>query len=572
MWSAASHAQGGNVRRPCGHRINGVDVTAGKVWGILVLFLGLGTFARADAKTPSSAGAGGAQGNEDFFEMSIEELMDVRIDTVYVASKRAQRLEETPASATVVTAEEIRLYGYRTLAEILQSTPGFYLSYDRMLQYMGTRGFQRPGGLDSRILVLIDGHRMSDNIAGAPPSGMEFPLDVELIDRVEIIRGPGSSLYGSNAVLAIINVITKRGSAVRGLELSGQTGSFDTHRGRVTYGNLLGKDVDLLLSAGSQASDGSELYFREFDAPQTNNGWVDNDDGQDGRVAAILSWGDLSFMLVHGAHEKGIPMMTFSTAFGDPRTRMLTEGTLAGLTWTGELSDWYTAKARVSFGRLDFDGRYVFDFDGVGEDPAVINGDSWDRTTWKLLYGRASSGERLRVPLCHGGSGHCGSRSGRRAVGVPESGADTGPGRRAGVAGPVGGGAAVAHQLFVRRVRGRDVRRGPGELAQAPGETESDQAPGAGAAFRRARGSLREQGQDAVRRLCGRFRSDESDAHVRGRLPAAGRNAGSIFRRLSLYGDSNMDDRRSESLSIVSAGINGLPEGGALGATRGSAP
>jgi outer membrane receptor protein involved in Fe transport len=166
----------GNVRRPCGHRINGVDVTAGKVWGILVLFLGLGTFARADAKTPSSAGAGGAQGERGLLRDVYRGTDGLRIDTVYVASKRAQRLEETPASATVVTAEEIRLYGYRTLARDPAEHAGVYLSYDRMLQYMGTRGFQRPGGLDSRILVLIDGHRMSDNIAGRSAGGMNSRL------------------------------------------------------------------------------------------------------------------------------------------------------------------------------------------------------------------------------------------------------------------------------------------------------------------------------------------------------------------------------------------------------------
>mgnify|MGYP001260820832 CR=1 FL=1 len=333
---------------------------------------------RAGADGPSSADPNKTVEDEDFFEMSLEELMDVRIDTVYGASKRVQRLDEAPASATVVTAEEIRRYGYRTLAEILQSAPGFYLNYDRVLQYLGTRGFQRPGGFDTRILLLIDGHKMNENVAGAPPSGVEFPLDVELIDRVEIIRGPGSSLYGSNAVLAIVNVITKRGSDIRGLEVSGQTGSFDMQKGRVTYGNLLGKDVDLLLSTSSQSSDGSKLYFPEFDMPQTNNGWVDNDDGQDDRVATTLSWGDLSFMLVHSTHEKGIPMMTYATAFGDPRTRMLTEGTMAGLTWTHELSDRCTAKARVSYGHLSFDGRYAFDDDGGGGDPAVINGDSWE--------------------------------------------------------------------------------------------------------------------------------------------------------------------------------------------------
>ncbi|MEN6424673.1 MAG: Plug domain-containing protein [Phycisphaerales bacterium] len=128
--------------------------------------------------------------------------MDVRIDTVHGASKHAQRLDDAPASVTVVTAEKIHRYGCRTLAEILRSAPGFYMNYGRMAHYVGTRGFRRPGDFDTRILVLIDGHKMNDSVSGAPPSGTEFPLDGELIDKVEIIRG--------RADLSILNVPSLR--------------------------------------------------------------------------------------------------------------------------------------------------------------------------------------------------------------------------------------------------------------------------------------------------------------------------------------------------------------------------
>ncbi len=360
-------------------------MTAKRTLCIVVLLFWLSASARVGADGPSSADASSqAVEDADLFEMSIEELMDVRIDTVYGASKHVQRLDDAPASVTIMTAEEIRRYGYRTLGEILRSAPGFYLYYDRTYQYVGARGFGRPGDFDTRILVLIDGHRINESVADAPPVGVEFPLDVELIERVEIIRGPGSSLYGSNALLAVVNVITKRGSDIKGLELAGHTGSFHSQKGRVTYGKLLGKKVELLLSASTYSSDGPALHFSEFDTPQTNHGWVENDDDQCDRVFAKASWGDLSLMLIHGERDKGIPTAPYGTVFGDARTRVASDGTMVGLIWACELLERYTVQARLAYGHFDYDGRYAVDYAEEGEDPDIaINGDSWRGRWWE---------------------------------------------------------------------------------------------------------------------------------------------------------------------------------------------
>jgi len=335
-----------------------------------------GDSARADPNEPAAG--------SDLFEMSIEELMDVRIDTVYGASKRTQSLAEAPASVTVVTAEEIRRYGYRTLADILRSAPGFYINYDRTYHFIGTRGFRRPGDYDSRILLLIDGHRVNENVGDSPMLGTQFPLDVDLIEKVEIIRGPGSSLYGSNAVLAVVNVMTRRGASVQGLELSGQTGSFDTRKGRITYGNRLQNDVELLLSASTYNSDGPELYFEEFDTPDTYDGRVRNDDDQFDNLVAHVSWGDFSLLLAHTGREKGIPTGAWDTVFGDPRTRVWDDTTLVGLTYARALSERYALRARVAYSHYNYDGRYAYDYSEEGDEPyVVLNHDYWKGRWWE---------------------------------------------------------------------------------------------------------------------------------------------------------------------------------------------
>lgn len=154
-------------------------------------------------------GHGAAQNSKplpDLTEMSLEDLMEIEVDSVYGASKYLQKVTQAPASISIVTAEEIQKYGYRTLADVLRSVRGFYITYDRNYSYVGVRSFARPGDYNSRILVLVDGHRVNDNIFDQASLGTDFPVDVDLIDRVEVIRGPNSSLYLASAFLGVVNV------------------------------------------------------------------------------------------------------------------------------------------------------------------------------------------------------------------------------------------------------------------------------------------------------------------------------------------------------------------------------
>ena len=150
---------------------------------------------------------------------------------MYGASAYLQKVTEAPSSVTIVTAEQIRRYGFRTLADVLRSVRGFYVTYDRNYSYVGVRGFSRPGDYNARVLLLIDGHRLNDNVFGSALIGSEFPLDIALIERLEIIRGPSSSLYGTSAFFAVINVITRDTQQVRGTEIAGAAEQFRDRSG-----------------------------------------------------------------------------------------------------------------------------------------------------------------------------------------------------------------------------------------------------------------------------------------------------------------------------------------------------
>src|SRR5205823_9088176 len=103
----------------------------------------------------------------------------------------------------------------RTLADILQSVRGLQVSYNRNYSFVGVRGFNR-GDFNSRVLLLVDGHRINNSLSDGAFIGTEFILDVDLIDRVEVIRGPGSSLYGNNAFFGVVKVITRKGRDMSG--------------------------------------------------------------------------------------------------------------------------------------------------------------------------------------------------------------------------------------------------------------------------------------------------------------------------------------------------------------------
>src|ERR1044071_8838784 len=205
--------------------------------------------------------------NSDLTEVPLETLMQMEVPTVYSASKFEQKTTEAPSSISVVKADEIKLYGYRTLADVLRSLQGFYVSYDRNYAFLGTRGINL-GDFNSRTLVLVDGHRINNNLTDGAYIDTAFILDVDLIDRVEVIRGPGSVLYGNNAFFGVINVVTRKGKQLDGVEASAEYGGFDTWKGRVTLGKAFTNGIEVLLSGSFYDSEGEDkLFYKEFNTP-----------------------------------------------------------------------------------------------------------------------------------------------------------------------------------------------------------------------------------------------------------------------------------------------------------------
>jgi iron complex outermembrane receptor protein len=318
----------------------------------------------------------------DLTEMSLESLMNV---SVYSASKYEQKTTEAPSSVSVVTAEEIRKYGYRTLADILKSLRSFYISYDRNYNYIGVRGFAPPGDFNTRLLLMVDGHRINDGIFDTAVVGTEFILDVDLIDRVEVIRGPSSSLYGSNAFFGVINVITRRGKDLKGIEVSGEAASFGTFKGRATFGNQFGNGLEVLLSGTVFRSEGQDLFFPAFNDPATNNGIAEKRDGDKSQsFFTTLAYRDFTFQAAYISREKTIPTGSYGTVFNDPRNRTVDDRFYADLKYDGNFDEKTSIAARVFYDWYGYRGDYLFADNTVNPVPPFefLNKDDTRNAWW----------------------------------------------------------------------------------------------------------------------------------------------------------------------------------------------
>lgn len=289
--------------------------------------------------------------------------MQMDAGQVFGASERLQPAIEAPASVSFITAQEIERYGYRTLADVLRAVRGLYISNDRNFSVLGTRGFSKPGDFNSRILLLVNGHRVNDNIFGQAEIGAEFGLDPTMFERVEIIRGPASSLYGDSAFFAVVNVITKSGASLGGASIALEAGTLGTQLVRGSVGRGFANGVDLALSGTYEQSDGvDKLYFPVFDSPETNNGVAEGLDGEAARqFYSRLTFKGLAVTASYGSRQRDIPTASADTLFNQQIWREESTDRHGLLDAQYKHSVGLTGLTlRFSYDRFSYDGVYPF--------------------------------------------------------------------------------------------------------------------------------------------------------------------------------------------------------------------
>jgi outer membrane receptor for ferrienterochelin and colicins len=197
-------------------------------------------------------------------------------DVVVGAAKREQSLGNVASAVTVVSGDRLRRFGYRTVGEALAAVAGVYLADSRLSYAMGIRGLNVPGDFNTRILVLIDGASVNEAWGSFAGIGFESLVSVDDIARIEVIRGPVSSVYGANAFFGIVNIVT-RGAAetprawgrvglhsINGVISSAgfaQGGVHEQLRGSIYVMNRFGETLSVPGIGSNLSGDGSRTFL-----------------------------------------------------------------------------------------------------------------------------------------------------------------------------------------------------------------------------------------------------------------------------------------------------------------------
>lgn len=202
----------------------------------------------------------------NYYDMSLEQLLNIKAhgvpseleklinSLISVASKKPLNVRESPSIISLVTAEEIKASGARDLIDVLRLVPGIDFGVDvEGVVGLGVRGNWAHEG---KVLLLMDGQEMNEILFATTQFGNHFPIDQ--IKKIEIIRGPGSAIYGGFAEYGVINIITKQGEDINGVSVSGVYGQGETDFMRRNVNLSIGKKInDFEFSLAGFAGEGN---------------------------------------------------------------------------------------------------------------------------------------------------------------------------------------------------------------------------------------------------------------------------------------------------------------------------
>jgi outer membrane receptor protein involved in Fe transport len=297
----------------------------------------------------------------------------IRLDRVEAASRRLEGLERAPASVTVIPREELRAMGYPTVAEALRGVRGMYVSDDRTYVSTGIRGISRSGDFGNRMLLLSDGHPTNDTYVWSSYPGLDGRTDLYDVERIEVVRGPGSVLYGTSAFFGVVNVVTRgRGEKPR-TEVSLSSVQEGVMRGRASHGGTFGRDGGYWLSVSGAQGQGRDWYYPELVAtpndPQAPvgadgrpaNGLARGVDGVKAGTVAARAWhGPWNVQAFYTSREKELPSAIQGSVFNSPRSKYTdTRGWLEAR-FEPKLSAAVTSLTRAHLNLYNFSGDLEF--------------------------------------------------------------------------------------------------------------------------------------------------------------------------------------------------------------------
>jgi iron complex outermembrane receptor protein len=320
---------------------------------------------------PAFAGQGAA---------SMEDLLGTEIQG---ASRFAQPLSEAPSAVSVVSADDIRQFGFRTLGEALSSMRGVYTTDERDYTYVGIRGFARPGDYNTRMLLMTDGVRRNDPLYDTAYIGNEAPVEIEWVKRLEFVPGPASALYGANAIFGVANAVLWSGADLNGTRVRVDAGSDRMVRVNVLSGQRTDGGSDWMVGVSAYGRRGGDIHFSQFDDPATNNGVAQGLDGERYlKMIAKLNVGDWQFDAGQSIRRKNVPTGYYGTVFNQPGNFVEDRYSYIDASYAKSFAPDWSANLRLRAGHYEFTGQYIYPT-GLNRDTAQA---SWLGADYLLTY------------------------------------------------------------------------------------------------------------------------------------------------------------------------------------------
>ncbi len=312
---------------------------------------------------PARAQVSGAP--PDLSEVPLEALLDLDVEAVALQEEQAAT---AAASVVVVTGQELRDQGHRTLQEALRGVPGLFTYRDDLFPSVGVRGLGLPGDYTTRLLVLLDGHPLDNSVGiGESYLGRDLPVPLAAVDRIEVIKGPVGSVYGPTAFLGVVNVVTRHRADGGEARLGGEAAQGRPRGGdAVAWHGATAGPLHLLVAAEAAGSRGVDWTFPELvgaaDRPAPPGGRVAGADrSAAGSGYLRLDWQGLSLAGACASDDRGLPSAPYSAILGATGTRVSTRTCFVDAAGTWAVGSGVSLFARAAYDDFDYRDRFAYD-------------------------------------------------------------------------------------------------------------------------------------------------------------------------------------------------------------------
>ena len=283
-----------------------------------------------------------------------------QVEEVSAVSRAAEAVEDAPSSVSVLSRQDLRAFAFPTIAEALRGVRGFYVGDSRSYSAVGVRGFSRLGDYGQRTLVLLDGYATNDNYIGSSYIGIDNRVDLDDIERIEVIRGPGSVVYGTNAFAGVVNLVPRHGRGRTGGEVGLSVFDYGLARGRARADVALGKDASAWVSVMGARGPGRDFFFPELAGSNTDGTSRDADGVRAASAQANLRWKDLTVQSFYTSREKHVPTGAYATRLGDRRTKLVDTRGFVELRYEPKVTSTTQLLVRTHADLYNFGGTYGY--------------------------------------------------------------------------------------------------------------------------------------------------------------------------------------------------------------------